>query len=184
MDTNNTNDTNVSLRAARPDDALCLGVLGAQVFLDTYATTGIRPTLAREVLDAFSTEHVESLLAQPGMRWIVAECDAHLIGFAQIALGEAHPQVLTEAPVKLDRLYVQQPFIGLGVGSALLHAAEVQAAESGCTDMWLCCWVHNLRASRFYASRGYADFGATWYEFQAERHENRVLARHLRQALP
>ncbi|HOZ25184.1 MAG TPA: hypothetical protein PLI83_10420, partial [Thermomonas sp.] len=38
------------LRPATPDDALCLGVLGLQVFLDTYATGGIRPTLAREVL--------------------------------------------------------------------------------------------------------------------------------------
>ena len=172
-------DTNFTLRAARPDDALCLGVLGKQVFLDTYATTGIRASLAREVLDAFSTERIQLLLAQPGVHWIVAECEAHLIGFAQLTLGASHPQVLTESPVKLDRLYVQEPFIGLGIGGALLQAAEARAAEAGCGEMWLCCWVHNLRALRFYASRGYADFGATWFEFESERHENRVLARHL-----
>ena len=131
------------------------------------------------MLDAFSTERVEALLAQPGTRWIVAECEAHLIGFAQLALAAGHPQVLTEAPVKLERLYVQEPFTGLGVGSTLLQAAEAQAAEAGCSDIWLCCWVHNLRALRFYASHGYADFGATWFEFEGERHENRVLARHL-----
>ena len=35
------------LRAARPDDALCLSVLAMQVFLHTYATDGIRPQIAR-----------------------------------------------------------------------------------------------------------------------------------------
>jgi GNAT superfamily N-acetyltransferase len=177
-------DANFSLRAARPEDALCLGVLGTQVFLDTYATTGIRPTLAREVLAAFATARIESLLAQPGMQWIVAECEAHLIGFAQLALGSAHPQVIAEAPAELSRLYVQEPFTGLGVGSALLHAAEALARQAGCGELWLTPWVHNLRALRFYGKRGYADFGAAWFEFEGERHENRVLARHLRPSTP
>ena len=175
-------DVNYTLRAARPQDALCLGVLGTQVFLDTYATTGIRPSLAREVLAAFSTARIEHLLAAPGMHWIVAECEAHLIGFAQLAIGRAHPQVLTKAPAELDRLYVQEPFTSLGIGTALLHAAEALAAQAACSDLWLTPWVHNLRALRFYASRGYADFGATWFEFEGERHENRVLARHLNQS--
>ncbi len=36
------------LRTGVPDDALCIGVLATQVFLDTYATSGIRPDLAYE----------------------------------------------------------------------------------------------------------------------------------------
>ena len=44
----------VRLRPARPDDALCLSVLTMQVFLDTYATEGIRPSLAREVLTSYA----------------------------------------------------------------------------------------------------------------------------------
>ena len=40
----------VALRMAGPADALCIGVLATQVFLDTSAMDGIRPSLAREVL--------------------------------------------------------------------------------------------------------------------------------------
>ncbi|MDP9029793.1 MAG: GNAT family N-acetyltransferase, partial [Pseudomonadota bacterium] len=36
------------IRDARPEDALCVGVLGMQVFLDTYATEGIRDSIAAE----------------------------------------------------------------------------------------------------------------------------------------
>ena len=41
-------------RVARPIDALCVGVLATQVFLDTYATAGLRPDLAREALANYS----------------------------------------------------------------------------------------------------------------------------------
>ena len=40
----------ITFRVAAADDALCLGVLSTQVFLDTYAPHGIRAVLAREVL--------------------------------------------------------------------------------------------------------------------------------------
>ncbi|MDR6580216.1 hypothetical protein J2X88_005123 [Pseudomonas extremaustralis] len=38
------------IRDAIPQDALCIGVLGMQVFLDTYATEGIRTSIATEAL--------------------------------------------------------------------------------------------------------------------------------------
>ena len=40
----------IIFRPATPADALCLGVLSTQVFLDTYATQGVSPSLAREAL--------------------------------------------------------------------------------------------------------------------------------------
>lgn len=172
----------LTLRPATLADALCLGVLGTQVFLDNYATTGIRPTLAREVLGAFSTEAVAAMLQQPHTQVVVAELAQHLIGFAQITLGT--PQVLLQAqrPLELDRLYVQEPFTAQGVGSRLIQRAEQQAAAAGADVMWLTPWVHNQRALRFYAKLGYADLGSTWYCFEDERHENRVLVKALQAA--
>lgn len=75
-----TPDSSVHLRPAYVDDALCLGVLGLQVFLDTYATGGIRPTLAREVLAQFSTAAMSASIARSAGGLWVAERDAHLVG--------------------------------------------------------------------------------------------------------
>ena len=166
-------------RAATPDDALCLGVLGAQVFLDAYATQGIRPTLAREVLSAFTTEACRAMLAEPQMRVLVAELDGHLIGFAQLALGAAHPLVPAGVQAELRRLYVQRGFSGQGVGRALLRGAERLALESGAAVLWLTAWVQNSNALAFYAHLGYRDCGASVYRFEDESYENRVLARRL-----
>ncbi len=169
----------VILRAANAGDALCLGVLGMHVFLDNYCPAGIRPTVAREVLAAFSTETMAALLARPQTQVIVAESDGHLVGFAQITLGTAQELVVAQNPVELDRLYVQEPFTARGVGSRLIRQAEQQAAAAGADVMWLSPWVHNHRALRFYVKHHYEDLGLTWYRFEGEQHENRVLAKAL-----
>jgi len=74
---------------------------------------------------------------------------------------------------------VQEPFTGRGLGRALLHAAETEAARRGAGLLWLTPWVHNARALHFYAREGYADIGLAWFEFEGERHENRLLTRPL-----
>ena len=170
-------DDTITLRPARADDAGCLAVLGMQVFLDTYCPDGIRPTVAREVLSAFSVEAFEAVLGRPDIGVIVAERLGHLIGFAQWTLGTGQPLVRGATPAELDRLYVQEPHTGRGLGRLLLKAAERDAAACGADTMWLTPWVHNVRALRFYAALGYADLGSTLYCFEDERHENRVLAR-------
>jgi diamine N-acetyltransferase len=168
-----------TIRPATAGDALCLGVLAMQVFLDTYATEGIRPAIAREVLGSYAPAVYTQLLQAPAVFILVAERQGHLLGFAQVAMGSSHPLVAPDAPAELDRLYVQERFTGAGLGRALLHAAEQEAERRGARRMWLTPWVHNARARHFYAREGYADLGATWFEFEAERHENRVLMRPL-----
>lgn len=168
-----------TLRPATADDALCLGVLAMQVFLDTYATDGIRPAIAREAMSAYAPEVYQRLLQAADTVILVAERHGHLLGFAQLTLGTAHHLLPAGTPAELDRLYVQEPFTGQGLGRVLLHAAEQAAARRGASLLWLSPWVHNHRALHFYAREGYADVGTTWFEFEGERHENRVLTRPL-----
>lgn len=165
------------LRPATEADVLCLSVLAMQVFLDTYAVQGIRAPIAREVLSTYSQPAFAQALADPGCRLLVAELDGHLVGFAQVMLQARQALAPPGVPAELLRLYVQEPFTGRQVGTRLLAAAERVAAQAGATVLWLTPWVHNHRALAFYARRGYADHGLTWFEFEGERHENRVFAR-------
>lgn len=170
---------NVTLRSATIDDALCLGVLATQVFLDTYAHAGISATLADEVRSAFSTVAFSALIGQPNTFITVAECDGALIGFAQTTLGTAQALVPCPSCAELDRLYVQEPFTRRSVGSRLLREHEALAAGRGAQMLWLSPWVGNHRALRFYAQHGYTDHGLVYFHMGPERIENRVYAKHL-----
>lgn len=167
------------LRAATPADALCLSVLAMQVFLDTYATQGIRPAIAREVLASFSPAVFDQALVAADCCIVVAEQTGHLLGFAQVQLTARHALAPAGVQAELLRLYVQEPFTGAKLGTALLTRAERVACEHGATVLWLTPWVHNHRALAFYARRGYTDYGATPFTFEGESHENRLFANEL-----
>lgn len=167
------------LRPASAEDALCLSVLAQQVFLDTYATQGIRPAIAREVLACYSERAFAEAIASEGARFAVAELSGHHVGFAQVTVGARHELVLGDAQSRLLRLYIQEPFTGQRVGTRLLAEAESLAASAGSQVLWLTTWVHNHRALAFYGRRGYEDLGLTYFTFEGESHENRVYAKSL-----
>jgi GNAT superfamily N-acetyltransferase len=171
------NDTH--LRPAVAGDALCIGVLGMQVFLETYAPDGIRPDLAREVLQMLSPEATAAALARDDQRLIVAEREGHLLGFAHWRPGAAHEGVPARRPAELFRLYVLQRFAGLGLGTRLLRAAEEAATATGADTMWLTAWAGNERARAFYPRRGYTDVGTTAYVIEGIAYENRLFVRSL-----
>ncbi len=169
----------VTLRAAGAADAICIGVLATQVFLDTYATGGIRLSLAREVRQLLSTEAIAAMISDPATTFILAETGGHLVGFVQLTEGATHARVPAGRTMELDRLYVQERFAGQGIGSMLLRQAEALAIARGLSTMWLTAWAHNRRARDFYAAKGYRDIGDSLYTFDGEHHENRVFVRQL-----
>lgn len=169
----------INIRQATSDDALCIAVLGAQVFADTYATEGIRAGIAREILSLFSIDAIAKTLANPSVIVLVAEREKHLVGFVELDVTATHELVPPGKACEVARLYVQERFVGKGIGTLLLRAAEREGTNRGASFIWMTIWVYNARALQFYASRGYADVGSSIYSFEGERHENRVYARNL-----
>ncbi|WP_024694853.1 GNAT family N-acetyltransferase [Pseudomonas syringae] len=171
----------IAIRDATAQDALCIAVLGMQVFLDTYATEGIRDAIAQEVLDSFSPASMSTLIASSDTFIIVAEVDDHLIGFAQVAMSTGHDLIAHPNSSELQRLYVQERFTGTGVGHRLLNEAEKRAYHGGACLLWATVWAGNSRALSFYPRQGYEHLGSPAYTFQNETHENRLFGKVLGQ---
>jgi diamine N-acetyltransferase len=166
-----------AFREATPDDALCISVLGMQVFLDTYAPQGIRLSIAEEVLHNFSPPVIAEVMAKSDAKFIVAESNHHMVGFAQLSANAKHELVLFPDATELNRLYIQEKFTGRGLGRALLAEAEKAALANGASALWRTAWVGNARALAFYARRGYEKIGSTLYSFQGEDYENRLFVK-------
>ena len=166
----------VATRSGTPEDALCLGVLATQVFLDTYATNGIRPDLAREAISVYSQESFAARLADPNTRFILAEVNGHLVAFAEVAFGRVCPEPGI-AQVEIARLYVQRHFQRLGIGQTLVRGAERLATEHGLESVWLTAWSGNIPALAFYPAVGYRDIGVTTYVIEGQGYENRIFAK-------
>ena len=169
----------VSVRLAMPDDAWSLSALGTQVFLDTYASSGVRQPVARDALRQFDLAATQALLAKPASSILLAERSDHLVAFAQVVYPASHELLGSTSVAELARLYVQRPFQRAGLGRSLLRESEQLAQGLGASKLWLTAWVGNARALAFYASQGYRELGATPYVFEGEAFENRLFAKDL-----
>ena len=167
--------TDLTVRIAAPADAACLAALGSQVWLHTYARSGIRPAIARYVHEQLSPMALRHQLERPDTFTLVAEVNGHLVGYATGELGKpcrADSPALTH----LDKLYVQEYFLGTGIGRTLLTEVRAKAARrTGSSALWLTVNSRNAPARAFYARQGLMDIGATNFDLYGEPHENRIL---------
>ena len=169
----------LQVRRATFADALRLSILGAHVFVDTYATDGIRESIAHEITELLSREAFERHSVEPSTTMLVAEMNGHLVGYIHASRGARHAAVAARLPVEIVRLYVQPRFAAHGIGSALLESVEAHERSASADVVWLTAYSDNQRALDFYERRGYGDQGPVMYSFQGEDCENRLFVKPL-----
>ena len=162
------------VRLGRRDDTETLSALAIQVWLHTYATEGISSVIATYVLSEFSPARFAALLSESSSALFVAEHDKNLLGYAVVRASAACP-IPSASGAELATLYVQEPFLGKGVGALLLKHVELWAMERMRAPIWLKTNSQNSRAIAFYAKHGYTKVGITFFELGNEKYENVVL---------
>lgn len=162
------------IRTGRPGDAHRIAVLAVQVWLHTYATDGINDEIAQYVLSEFTPDKYLQSLSAPSTHFFVAEHDENLVGYAVITVGVSCPTGANSI-VELQTLYVQEHYIGHGVGKSLLQAAEARARQQSGSTLWLKVNAKNDRAIAFYAHHGYSKAGTAYFVLGEGRYENHVL---------
>lgn len=168
--------SSVALRHATLDDALVLSALATQVFLDTYATSGVSADLAKEVAALYSTVAFEKRLQNKGAEIVLAGLGQFVLGFADLD-STTHCPAPGVHGLEVLRLYVQAPFQRHGIGKALMSFAERRALERGVQHLWLTAWSGNTPALSFYPAMGFRDVGATQYFIEGKAYENRVFVK-------
>ena len=167
------------LRSGTREDAVTISALSFQVFLDTYAKQGVGPDLARGALREYSEQAFFARLSASGRRFVLAEDQNALIGYAELDCASSKLPVSGLRGVELVRLYVQPQAQRSGVGAALLKEAESIARSTKAQAIWLTVWEKNVRALAFYSRSGYADVGVTVYTLEGREYGNRVVSKQL-----
>lgn len=162
--------SNAIVRHANSKDSLNLSILGTQVWLHTYAQNGIRTGISDFVVKNFSVQTFEDLLQSENHQILVCERGPFLLGFVVVNLT-AHFE-REENGFEIDKFYVQEHAHGQGIGRLLLEGVVKHIGS----NFWLSTWVRNTQAIGFYRHVGFKDIGQVWFEFENQKHENRVFA--------
>ena len=159
----------ILIRRAETGDAMNLAAVSIQVWLDTYATDGIRGSISKYVLTEFTPEKFENYIENPSHSLFVAEKSEHILGYAMIAF-DIPCLDRSNLDVQLVTLYVQEHFKRNGIGSELLTACLEEAKRRTLRrELWLTVNNQNKGALDFYAAKGFQQIGMTLFQLDGER---------------
>ena len=166
----------VGYRAAGPSDAEALRELFADSFVETFGHL-YRPADLQEFLDGNSPAKWHANLADPKVAIRVAETDAEMVGFIELAPKKLPYE--TDAPaLELRRLYLRSSAHGRGIADELMKWALQEAGRRGARELVLSVFVENHRARRFYERYGFEAVGK--YDFMVGSHADEdLILRHI-----
>lgn len=162
------------IRPASPGDSAALSALATQVWLHTYATSGVSAEMARHVHHVLGVRRFATRIEDSsGMVMVAVEKDC-LIGFTVLVFKATMPA--TSVLPELDMLVVQTHFLRGGIGTALLGAAQQAAAQhTGSSSIRLSVNVKNAGALAFYQSHGFVQEGLVDFYLGSVAHQNLIL---------
>lgn len=157
------------IRRANQSDCINLAALSLEVWLQTYCVDGIRTENSRFAISTFTEESFQKIVCDSSRRLFVFTENVYLRGYILLNLASHYLQ--EENGFEIEKLYVQEPFQGQGIGTRLLEEAKVRYGDS----FWLYTWVRN-KSITFYKSFGFRDIGRYDFRIGNDVIENRVLS--------
>jgi ribosomal protein S18 acetylase RimI-like enzyme len=167
------------IREATQTDAAALAVLAERTFRDAFAEFNTASDMDDYVSSTFTVEKLELELRDRRATYLVAEAEAHVIGYAKLYRGKAPECVSSENPVELARLYVLKSWHGRGPANALVQAAIDFGECEGFKSLWLGVWEQNTRAISFYSKWHFVPVGRQTFILGSDVQQDLVMCRSL-----
>jgi len=161
----------VSWRDAEPEDALLLGEIGRQSFIETFGHLYSPENLAAFLVN-HSEENWRAELADP--RYAVRLGFVDGVNAAYVKVGPPSLPFTPAGPsIELRQFYVLKPWQGAGLAPQMMDWVLAEAGRRGAEEIYLSVFTDNVRAQRFYARYGFEAVGR--YDFMVGSHADEDL---------
>ena len=170
-------NSTLSIRRARVEDANLLAELGAQTFAETFTEDNTPEDMAAYLTASFNHEKLTEELTDPLSIFFIAEVDGNAAGYAKMHSGEALDGIEGQKPIELVRLYVSRKWLGRRVGQALMQRCIDEAREMGFQTIWLGVWERNNRALAFYRKWDFWEVGEHVFQLGSDPQRDILMQR-------
>ena len=172
-----TEEFQVTLRRANPNDANLLAELGARTFLETFAADNTGEDMAAYLAANFNPARQTSELVHPASIFLIAEVRGLAAGYAKLQAGEPPAGIKGARPIELVRLYASREWLGRGIGAALMRACLDEARAAGYETIWLGVWERNARAQAFYRKWDFSAVGEHVFQLGSDPQRDLLMQR-------
>jgi GNAT superfamily N-acetyltransferase len=167
----------ITMRRAGEGDNVLLSELGAETFADTFGPDNTAHDMGLYLGSAFGPDVQAAELADPASTYLIAEIDGQPAGYARLRDVAPPAPLAALRPLEIARLYARAPWIGRGVGAALMLACLDEARARGGDVIWLDVWERNARAIAFYRRWGFVEFGSQGFLLGTDLQRDLLMSR-------
>lgn len=135
----------------------------------------------------FTLERFAAEMAAPDARFYFALQENTPVAYLKLNIGQLpgasarlEQPLWPGKPVQIERIYVDAPWQGRGLGKHLLAFAEEQTRQVSATWLWLSVWQEAPRAVRFYEKNGFRIFGTETFWVGADPQPDWVMRKPVR----
>jgi diamine N-acetyltransferase len=166
-----------NIRAAVPEDAANLALIGAATFVDAYCDVLPGANIIAHCAKEHSAARYQDFLQRAKVGAWLAETSRKgaAIGYA-LNLPPDLPVAIEKGDIELKRIYLLSRFQGCGAGKALLAASVNHAREQGAGRLLVGVYDQNDKAIAFYRRQGFVPIGTREFQVGGDFYHDLVLA--------
>ncbi|MGD8990873.1 MAG: GNAT family N-acetyltransferase [Desulfobacterales bacterium] len=169
-----------TIQRAEPDNAAFLAKLAEKTFRDAFARFINREDFESYVAHSFTENQIRTELLDSASTFFIARIKDRWVGYAKLYQGPAPDCVRPLPTIELARLYLMQPYLGYGIGAALLEACISYARGKAFKSIWLSSWQENHRGNAFYAKMQFENLGTKTFAIGSDIQQDYILVRPMR----
>jgi ribosomal protein S18 acetylase RimI-like enzyme len=133
--------------------------ISISTFIDTYAHLNTPENVALHVETAYARNKLLEELTHPHIAFFFFFRNNNLVGYTKLCWEDTQTESMEERSMEIERIYVNLPYQGLGIGRLMVDHCKAFALKNYKTHLWLGVWEKNPEAIGFYKKVGFKPFG-------------------------
>ena len=140
------------------NDIQKLQVISRATFSQTFTEHNSPEDMELYLNNNFATEKLLDELNNADAEFYFAQNGEKVVGYLKVNTGEAQTEQKDADAFEIERIYVDQAYLGKKVGQLLFNKAIEIANAKKANYVWLGVWEENHRALAFYTKNGFVPF--------------------------
>jgi ribosomal protein S18 acetylase RimI-like enzyme len=140
------------------NDVEKLQVISRSTFAQTFYEHNNAEDMKAYLDTSFAIDKLIAEISNPNSEFYFAIENEIIVGYLKVNTGTAQTENKDASAFEIERIYVDQAYLGKKIGQLLFEKAIDLAKVKKASYVWLGVWEENHRALAFYKKNGFIPF--------------------------